>query len=110
MESGKSENMPIPLPDGTKLNDAWNVRWKLTYEQDVFNWKQVGAMAVCASIVLAIVLLAADDVTVIGIADDGVLLLLCNYLAMKAPEIYQCLMDIFPKLQTVSTNINTCIQ
>ena len=110
VESGKSENMPIPLPDGTKLNDAWNVRWKLTYEQDVFNWKQVGAMAVCASIVLAIVLLAADDVTVIGIADDGVLLLLCNYLAMKAPEIYQCLMDIFPKLQTVSTNINTCIQ
>lgn len=102
--------MPIPLPDNTKIDDAWNVWWKLTYEQDMFNWKQVGAMAIYASIVLAIVVLAADDVTVIGVVDDGLLLPLCSYLAMKAPEIYQCLMDIIPKLQTVSTNLNTCIQ
>lgn len=32
-------------PDGTKLEDFWNVEWELTVENDVADWKTVAETA-----------------------------------------------------------------
>lgn len=64
-EAGNTGNMPVPLPDGTKLEEFWNVEWERTVENDVADWKTVAEVAAAVAAIAALVWVVANDLTIV---------------------------------------------
>ena len=50
--SGTSGTMPLPLPNGTQIDDLGSINWSLSYSGEVGNWKNMlEAVATAGAIV-----------------------------------------------------------
>ena len=97
---GDSGNMPLPLPDGTEIEDYANITWSYSSDIYITNWKQVfEAVSVVAAVAL-LAILVADDSTGIGVIDDPLIGPVVAYIAKVAPSLYQFFVDLVPKLAT----------
>ena len=97
---GDSGNMPLPLPDGTEIEDYANITWSYSSDIYIANWKQVfEAVSVVAAVAL-LAILVADDSTGIGVIDDPLIGPVVAYIAKVAPSLYQFFVDLAPKIAT----------
>lgn len=109
-EAGNTGNMPVPLPDGTKLEEFWNVEWERTVENDVADWKTVAEVAAAVAAIAALVWVVANDLTIVGVLDDALIVPICTYLATSAPALYQHFINTFPQLQGIVSNVSNCME
>ena len=92
--------MPLPLPDGTEIEDYANIAWSYSSDIYIANWTQVfEAVSVVAAVALLVILLA-DDATGIGVADNAVIGPVTAYIAKTVPGIYEFFVNLISKLAT----------
>lgn len=97
---GTSGDLPLYLPNGIKIEDYADVSWSLSGDIQIMNWEQilctVGMVAATALITIFVV----DNVTPLGALDDGLIVLLLEYIASISPSLYEWITNIVPKLST----------
>lgn len=88
------------------LESFSNLSWSLAGEINVLNWDQIVELALCVVAVSALVVvgvvLVADDVSLVGVLNDGLLLLLGLLIEEKIDTIVQIVNDI-------ALNISKCM-
>ena len=103
--SGGIENIPLPLPDGINVEDFASMTWSVTAEKHIVTWKTVKEFAEVSVGIFLAALLLMDDTTVIGAADDPLLVYILEKVAEKSPTIYQNIIKILPQLQNLQNII-----
>ena len=87
---GTSGNMPLPLPDGTQIDDYGSLNWSLSYNKENVNWNDMlGAAATAVSIAGAMALLiwlVSNDASGVGVLDDAAI-----------PGVIAALAELFAK-------------
>lgn len=75
---GGTNNISNLLPEKMNLESFSNLSWSLAGEINVLNWDQIVELALCVVAVSALVVvgvvLVADDVSLVGVLNDGLLL------------------------------------
>ena len=97
---GDSGNMPLPLPDGTEIEDYANIAWSYSADIQITNWTQVLETISLVAAIGLLVVLVADDLTGVGVADNGVIGPVAAYIMKVAPSVYQLFVELIPKLAT----------
>ena len=104
-EVGGTNNISNLLPEKMNLESFSNLSWSLAGEINVLNWDQIVELALCVVAVSALVVvgvvLVADDVSLVGVLNDGLLLLLGLLIEEKIDTIVQIVNDI-------ALNISKC--
>ena len=87
---GSSGNLPLPLPDGTLIDDYGSLSWSYTEETNIASRNQI------ASFVVIVVLLGLiiDDFTGVGTFDDGLIAPVAEVLAGLSPALLQWITNL----------------
>ena len=103
---GGTNNISNLLPEKMNLESFSNLSWSLAGEINVLNWDQIVELALCVVAVSALVVvgvvLVADDVSLVGVLNDGLLLPLGLLIEEKIDTIVQIVNDI-------ALNISKCM-
>lgn len=65
---GNSDTIPIEIANGIDVDSMTNLAWSGSVEKNITDWPQIVMMTVA---VVGVALLTVDNVTGIGVADDG---------------------------------------
>ena len=88
------------------LDSFSDLSWSLTSEINVLNWDQIVELVQCvvavSALVLAGIVLVADDVSLVGVLNDGLLLPFGLLIEEKIDTIVQIVNDI-------ALNISKCM-
>ena len=107
--SGGYENLPFPLPDGTKIKDYASLNWSYTYEDDKYNWKQIKEVVMALLGVGVLMGILADDISGAGATDDLLIPGILTDIAKNSPTIYNFLMKVLPFLEKIVQTSQTCL-
>lgn len=99
--SGGYENIPFSLPDGTEIEDFNSLKWVISTKENICNWKQLVEISL-AVVVLAVIV--SDDGSLVGVLDDGLIVVLTRYIASTSPVLYEYLIKRLPGLFMVKAS------
>ena len=99
--SGGYENIPFPLPDGTEIEDFNSLKWVISTKENICNWKQLVEISLA---LVALAVIVSDDGSLVGVLDDGLIVVLTRYIASTSPVIYEYLIKKLPGLFMVKTS------
>lgn len=100
--SGTTGTLPLPLPDGTEIENYADVSWSLSEDIQMVSWKQVFEIVTSTALVALALVLVADDLTGWGAVDDPILVLIMDYLVSVMPNVVQTLQHLIPPLELCS--------
>ena len=96
--SRTSGTMPLPLPNGTQIDDFQSLNWSLSYSGEVGNWKNLLEAVVTAAAIVGLIAflawLAGNDTTVAGVLDDAAIPGVLAALKSLVENFGQCLPQI----------------
>ena len=98
----------FPITAQTLFHNAYmldsfsDLSWSLTSEINVLNWDQIVELVQCvvavSALVLAGIVLVADDVSLVGVLNDGLLVPLGAAIGQKIDMIVQVVNEIVLKI------------
>ena len=104
--TGGTNDIPDLLPKSVNIDSFSDLSWSLTSEINVLNWDQIVELVQCvvavSALVLAGIVLVADDVSLVGVLNDGLLLPFGLLIEEKIDTIVQIVNDI-------ALNISKCM-
>ena len=100
--SGTTGTLPLPLPDGTEIENYAAVSWRLSEDIQMVSWKQIFEIVTSTALVALALVLVADDLTGWGAVDDPILVLIMDYLVTVMPNVVQTLQNLIPQLELCS--------
>ena len=97
---GTSGNLPLELPDSTKIDEYADVSWSFSQDFQISNWKLILETVGVVTAAILFVVVVLDDATIVGVLDDAALAPLAAYIASVAPSFYQWFINSAPKMAT----------
>ena len=97
---GTSGNLPLELPDSTKIDEYADVSWSFSQDFQISNWKLILETVGVVTAAILFVVVVLDDATIVWVLDDAALAPLAAYIASVAPSFYQWFINSAPKMAT----------
>lgn len=107
---GPIEDIPVPLPDGTQLEDYGELSSSFTKEEHMADWSQVAEMALGVAAIAAMAVIVIDDITGVGAVDDFLLAPLGRYVAKVFSQLSPLINQIMQGMNRYGTSsLQPCI-